>query len=140
MKVFDSSDKKKLLFGPLSWPTELPAIWFCVQNKPLNDSWVTVIGGDAEFIRELIASGLLAGAEAPKFWHSRTRKMSWILRACTVQNSKAQFEEHIEMVRARDAAPSQDEEDREPVRRPLEADAMWKSHLRSDQWPRLGPP
>ena len=33
--------------------------WLCTQNKPLNDSWVTVTGGDAEFIKELIASGLL---------------------------------------------------------------------------------
>ena len=52
--------------------------------------------------------------------------------------SKAQFEERVEIVRAQDAAPSQDEEDREPVRRHLEADAMWKSHLRSDLWPWLG--
>ena len=57
-----------------------------------------------------------------------------------MQNSKAQFEEHIEMVRARNALPSQDEEDREPETQHLEADAMWKSHLRSDLWPRLGPP
>ena len=39
--------------------------WLCIQNKPLNDSWVTVTGGDAEFIKELIASGLLGSAEAP---------------------------------------------------------------------------
>ena len=39
--------------------------WLCIQNKPLNDSWVTVTGGDAEFIKELIASSLLGSAEAP---------------------------------------------------------------------------
>ena len=59
---------------------------------------------------------------------------------CAHGKCKAQFEDHIEMVRARDAAPSQDEEDREPETKHLEADAMWKSHLRSDLWPRLGPP
>ena len=64
----------------------------------------------------------------------------WILRAWKVQNSKAQSEEHTDLLSARDAASSQDEEDREPETPHLEADAMWKSHLRSDLWPRLGPP
>merc|ERR1712135_245557 len=40
-----------------------------------------------------------------------------------VQNSKAQLEEHTDMVRARDAATSQDEEDREPETQHLQADA-----------------
>ena len=36
MKVFDYADKKKkkLLFGPLSWPTELPAIGCVPKTKP----------------------------------------------------------------------------------------------------------
>ena len=57
-----------------------------------------------------------------------------------MQNSKAQSKDHTDLLSARDAAPSQDEEDRELVRRHLEADAMWKSHQRSELWPRLGPP
>merc|ERR1712136_328256 len=40
-----------------------------------------------------------------------------------MQNSKAQLEEHTDMVRARDDATSQDEEDREPETQHLEADA-----------------
>ena len=39
---------------------------------------------------------------------------TWILLAWQVQNSKAQFEEHADLLSARHAAPSQDEEDREP--------------------------
>ena len=66
MKVSDYADKKKkLLFGPLSWPTELPTLGYVPKNKPLNDSRATVPGSDAEFIKELIASGLLGSAEAP---------------------------------------------------------------------------
>ena len=53
------------------------------------------------------------------------------MRAWKVQNSKAQFEEHTDLLSARDAASSQDEEDREPETPHLEADAMW---------PRLDPP
>ena len=34
MKVFDHADKKKLLFGPLSWPTELPAIGYVSKTNP----------------------------------------------------------------------------------------------------------
>ena len=33
-KVFDYADKKKLLFGPLSWPTELPAIGYVSKTNP----------------------------------------------------------------------------------------------------------
>merc|ERR1712135_219900 len=40
-----------------------------------------------------------------------------------MQNSKAQLEEHTDMVRARDDATSQDEEDREPETQHLQADA-----------------
>ena len=52
IKVFDYADKKKLLFGSLSWPTELLAVGYGPKNKPLNDSWVIVTGSDAEFIKE----------------------------------------------------------------------------------------
>ena len=41
MKVFDCADKKKkkkLLFGPLSWPTELPALGYVSETNP----WKTV--------------------------------------------------------------------------------------------------
>ena len=34
MKVFDYADKKKLLFGPLSWPTELPALGYVPKTSP----------------------------------------------------------------------------------------------------------
>ena len=32
--------------------TDLPALGCVPKNNPLNDSWVTVTGGDAEFIKE----------------------------------------------------------------------------------------
>ena len=62
-----------------------------------------------EFIKELITSGLLGSAETP--------------------NRKAQSEEHSDLLSARDAVPSQDEEDGETETPHLKADAMWKSHL-----------
>ena len=34
MIVFDYADKKKLLSGPLSWPTELPAIGYVPKTNP----------------------------------------------------------------------------------------------------------
>ena len=52
------------------------------------------------------------------------------MRAWKAQNSKAQFEDLTDLLSARDAASSQDEEGREPETPHLEADAMW---------PRLGP-
>ena len=43
MKVFDCADKKKkLLFGPLSWPTVLPALGYVPKQtfeRQLGDSY-----------------------------------------------------------------------------------------------------
>ena len=66
MMVFDYADKKKLPFGPLPWPTGLPAPGYVPETNPLNGRWVTVTGGDAEFIKKSIASGMLGSAEASK--------------------------------------------------------------------------
>ena len=81
--------------------------WLCTQNKPLNDSWVTVTGGDAKFIKELITSSLLASAETPNSGtdgHARTPGFC----AWKMQNSKAQFEDHTDLLSARDAASDRD--------------------------------
>ena len=51
---------------PLPWPTGLPAPGYVPKTNPLNGRWVTVTGGDAEFIKKSIASGMLGGAEASK--------------------------------------------------------------------------
>ena len=60
MKGIDFADKKKKLpFGPLSWPTGLPAPGYVPKTNPLNRRWETVSGGDAEFIMKSIASGML---------------------------------------------------------------------------------
>ena len=40
MKGFDYADKKKkLLFGPLPWPTGLPAPGYVPKTNPLNGRW-----------------------------------------------------------------------------------------------------
>ena len=53
MKGFDHADKKKLPFGPLPWPTGLPASCYVTKTNPLNGCWVTVTGGGAEFIKKV---------------------------------------------------------------------------------------
>ena len=52
--------------GPLPWPRGLPAPGYVPKTNPLNGRWVTVTGGDAEFIKKSIASGMLGSAEASK--------------------------------------------------------------------------
>ena len=52
--------------GPLPWPTGLPALGYVPKTNPLNGRWLTVTGGDAEFIKKSIASGMLGSAEASK--------------------------------------------------------------------------
>ena len=53
MKVFHYADKKKLLFGPLSWLTELLRLVMCPKQTL------------ERVHQELIASGLLGSAETP---------------------------------------------------------------------------
>ena len=52
--------------GPLPWTTGLPAPGYVPKTNPLNGRWVTASGGDAEFIKKSIASGMLGSAEASK--------------------------------------------------------------------------
>ena len=52
--------------GPLPWPTGLPAPGYVPKTNPLSGRWVTVTGGDAEFIKKSIASGMLGSALASK--------------------------------------------------------------------------
>ena len=53
IKGFVCADKKKL---PLPWPTGLPATGSVPETNSLNGRWVTVTGGDAEFINKPIES------------------------------------------------------------------------------------
>ena len=117
MKVFDYADKKKLLFCPLSWLTEL--LRLVVYPKQTLER--VYQGVDREWPAWQ--------RRDTKFRHRRTRKKPWILLAWKVQNRKAQSEEHSDLLSARDAVPSQDEEDGETETPHLKADAMWKSHL-----------
>ena len=48
--------------GPLPWPTGPPAPGYVPKTNPLNGRWATVTGGDAEFIKKSIASGMLGSA------------------------------------------------------------------------------
>jgi hypothetical protein len=100
MKGFDYADKKKKLpFGPLPWPTGLPAPGYVPKTNPLNGRWVTVTGGDAEFIKKSIASGMLGSAEASKIQADVDTKKTggMFLRitqngeVCTVDASVAKF-------------------------------------------------
>ena len=100
MQGFDYADKKKKLpFGPLPWPTGLPAPGYVPKTNPLNGRWVTVTGGDAEFIKKSIASGMLGSAEASKIQADVDTKKTggMFLRitqngeVCTVDASVAKF-------------------------------------------------
>ena len=43
-----------------------PRSGYVPKTNPWNGRWVTVTGGDAEFIKKSIASGMLGSAEASK--------------------------------------------------------------------------
>ena len=61
-KGFDYGDKTlKLPCGPLPWPAGCPEPGYVPKTNPLHGRWITVSGGQAEFIREAIKSGMLPG-------------------------------------------------------------------------------
>lgn len=67
MQGFDYADKTKPLpCGPLPWPAGLPHPGFVPKTNPLSGRWITITGGDAEFVKKAIASGMLGDAEGKK--------------------------------------------------------------------------
>jgi len=100
MEGFDYADKTKPLpCGPLPWPAGLPHPGFIPKTNPLTGRWITLTGGDAEFIKKAIATGMLGGAEAKKIQADVDTKKTggMYLRitqrgdVCTVDASVAKF-------------------------------------------------
>jgi len=100
MQGFDYADKTKPLpCGPLPWPAGLPHPGFVPKTNPLNGRWITVTGGDAEFVKKAIASGMLGDAEGKKIKADVDSKKTggMYLRitqrgdVCTVDASVAKF-------------------------------------------------
>jgi len=100
MQGFDYADKTKPLpCGPLPWPAGLPHPGFVPKTNPLNGRWITLTGGDAEFVKKAIATGMLGNAEAKKIQADVEAKKTggMYLRitqkgdVCTVDASVAKF-------------------------------------------------
>jgi len=67
MQGFDYADKTKPLpCGPLPWPAGLPHPGYVPKTNPLTGRWITLTGGDAEFVKKAVASGMLGSAEGKK--------------------------------------------------------------------------
>merc|ERR1719361_426178 len=99
-KGFDYGDKmKKLPCGPLPWPAGCPEPGYVPQTNPLNGRWITISGGQKEFIKESIKSGMLGAAEARKIMadtdHEQTGGMYLRINqrgdTCTVDASVAKY-------------------------------------------------
>ena len=60
-------NEKKLPFAASSWATELRTSGYVPKTNDLSGCWVTVGGGDTEFIKKSFARGMLGSAEASKF-------------------------------------------------------------------------
>jgi len=99
-KGFDYGDKtKKLPIGPLPWPTGLPEPGYVPKTDPLHGRWITVQGGQKEFIKAAIKAGMLGKAEADKIIadtdHHQTGGMYLRINqfgdTCTVDASVAKF-------------------------------------------------
>merc|ERR1712127_870941 len=99
-KGFDYGDKTlKLPCGPLPWPAGCPEPGYKPKTDPLNGRWITVSGGQKEFIKTAIASGMLGAAEAHKIVadtdHEQTGGMYLRINqrcdTCTVDASVAKY-------------------------------------------------
>merc|ERR1711963_1090008 len=99
-KGFDYGDKTlKLPCGPLPWPAGCPEPGYMPKTNPLHGRWITVSGGQAEFIKEAIKSGMLGQAEAHKIMadtdHEKTGGMYLRINqfsdTCTVDASVAKY-------------------------------------------------
>jgi len=99
-KGFDYGDKTlKLPCGPLPWPAGCPEPGYVPKTNPLHGRWITVSGGQAEFIKEAIKSGMLGQAEAHKIMadtdHEKTGGMYLRINQfgdqCTVDASVAKY-------------------------------------------------
>lgn len=99
-KGLDYGDKTvKLPMGPLPWPNGLPEPGYVPKTDPLHGRWITVQGGQKEFIKEAIKSGMLGKAEADKIIadtdHHQTGGMYLRINqhgdVCTVDASVAKF-------------------------------------------------
>merc|ERR1719510_961590 len=99
-KGFDYGDKTlKLPCGPLPWPAGLPEPGYVPKTNPLHGRWITVSGGQAEFIKEAIKTGMLGAAEANKIQadtdHEKTGGMYLRINqfgdTCTVDASVAKY-------------------------------------------------
>merc|ERR1712242_315824 len=99
-KGFDYGDKTlKLPCGPLPWPAGCPEPGYLPKTNPLHGRWITVSGGQAEFIKEAIKSGMLGQAEAHKIQadtdHEKTGGMFLRINqfgdTCTVDASVAKY-------------------------------------------------
>ena len=77
--------------GPLPWPTGLPAPGHVPKTTPLNGRWVTVTGGDAEFIKRFkLATTKVMGAltvleELPR--RSMSARTIWTTASFTTATS-----------------------------------------------------
>jgi len=100
LKGFDYGDKTKTLpCGPLPWPAGLPEPGYVPKTNPLTGRWITVSGGQAEFIKESIKAGMLGAAEAHKIMadtdHEQTGGMYLRINQfgeqCTVDASVAKY-------------------------------------------------
>lgn len=99
-KGIDYGDKTvKLPMGALPWPNGLPPPNYVPKTDPLHGRWITVTGGQKEFIKAAIASGMLGKAEADKIVadtdHHQTGGMYLRINqhgdVCTVDASVAKF-------------------------------------------------
>merc|ERR1712038_1471482 len=99
-KGFDYGDKTKTLpCGPLPWPAGLPEPGNVPKTNPLHGRWITVTGGQKEFIKEAIKTGMLGESEAKKIQadtdHEKTGGMYLRINqfgdTCTVDASVAKY-------------------------------------------------
>ena len=63
--------EKKLLSATSSWATELPTSGYVPKTNDLSGRWITVGGGDTEFVKKSFARGILGGAWASKVQAAR---------------------------------------------------------------------
>mmetsp|Transcript_39014 Transcript_39014/g.112639 ORF Transcript_39014/g.112639 Transcript_39014/m.112639 type:complete len:485 (+) Transcript_39014:67-1521(+) len=99
-KGFDYGDKTlKLPCGPLPWPAGCPHPGYVPKTNPLNGRWITISGGQKEFIKTAIDTGMLGAAEARKIMadtdHEKTGGMYLRINqrgdTCTVDASVAKY-------------------------------------------------
>ena len=67
----DDKRKRSCLLRPLLGPTELPTSGYVPKTNDLSGRWLTVGGGDTEFIKKSFARGMLGGAGASKVQAAR---------------------------------------------------------------------